>query len=83
MSMYNLIEYNDYYLKISGMLCQFYADAPVVDANGAIVDFTEDNASTESFNLKVKLTGQTGDNSTKNVEIAVPLNFYKEFLENS
>ena len=31
---------------------------------GAIVDFTEDNA-TESFNLKEKVTGQTDKDVTK------------------
>ena len=31
------------------------------------------------FNLKVKLTGQTGDNGTKNVEIMVPLKYLSNF----
>ena len=31
------------------------------------------------FNLKVKLTGQTGDNDTKDVEIMVPLKYLSNF----
>ena len=31
------------------------------------------------FNLKVKLTGQTGDNDTKDVEILVPLKYLSNF----
>ena len=65
MSMYNLIEYSDNYLKTSGILCQLYRDAPAVNNDGAIVDFTDANATTESFNLKIKLTDQTGNNGTK------------------
>ena len=65
MSMHNLIEYSDNYLKTSGILCQFYRDAPAVNNDGAIVDFTDANATTESLNLKIKLTDQTGNNGTK------------------
>ena len=59
-SMYNLIEYSDNYLKTSRILWQFYRDVAALDDDGAIADFTEANATTESFNLKVKLKGQTG-----------------------
>ena len=65
MSMYNLIEYSDNYLKTSGILCQFYRDAQAVNNDGAVVDFTDANATTESFNLKIKLIDQTGKNGTK------------------
>ena len=33
---------------------------------------------TDSFNFKVKITGQTRDNETKNVEIMVPLKYYSK-----
>ena len=56
MPMYNLIEYSDNYSKTSGILFQYYRDAPTVDNDGAAIDFTEGNV-TDSFNLKVKLTG--------------------------
>ena len=51
MPMYNPIEYSDNYSKKSGILWQFFRYVPAVDANDAITDFTEDNA-TDSFNLK-------------------------------
>ena len=51
---------------------QYCRDVPVVDNKGDYTDFTEAIA-TDSFNLKDKLTGQTGDNGTENVEIMVPL----------
>ena len=34
---------------------------------------------TDSFNFKVKITGQTGDDGTKNVEITVPLKYLSNF----
>ena len=34
---------------------------------------------TDSFNFKVKITGQTRDNETKNVEIMVPLKYPSNF----
>ena len=70
MPMYNLIEYSENYLKASGILWQIYRDALVVN-NNEIIDFNLGNANTRSFNLKVKLTGQTG----KNVKIMVPLKY--------
>ena len=47
-------------------------DVPAVEANVAITDLTEANASTDSISLKEKLTGCTSNNGTKNVEIIVP-----------
>ena len=70
--MYNLIEYSDNYSKTSGSLWQYCKDIPAVDNNNAIVNFTDINLP-DSFNFKVKMTGQTGDDGTKNVEIMVPL----------
>ena len=79
MQMYNLIEYSDNYLKTSGILRQSCRDVLAVNDGGAITDFTEANATTDSFNLKVKLTGQTSNNGTKNVEIIVPLKYLSNF----
>ena len=73
MPMYNLIEYRDNYLKRSGSLWQYCKDIPA-DNKNAIVNFAENNL-TNSFNFKAKMTGQTGDNETKNVEIMVPLKY--------
>ena len=52
MPIYNLIEYSDNYSKKSGILWQCCRDKPVVNNNGAIVDFAADNAVTNSFNIK-------------------------------
>ena len=75
MTMYNLLEYSDNYSETSGILWQFCRYVPTVDASGAITNFTETNATTDSFSLKEKLTGQTGNNGTKNVETIIPLKY--------
>ena len=77
MLMYNLIEYSDNYSKTSGSLWQYCKDIPAVN-NNAIVDFSDNNR-TDSFNFKVKMTGQTGDNGSNNVEIMVPLKYLSNF----
>ena len=57
MSMYNLIEYSDNYLKKSGILWKYCRGKPAInDANGNTVDFNADNTTTDSFNLKAKIT---------------------------
>ena len=78
MPMYNLIEYSDDYSKTSGSLWQYCKEIPAVDNNNAILNFTENNL-TDSFNFKVKTTGQIGDDGTKNVEIMVPLKYLSNF----
>ena len=78
MPMYNLIEYSDNYSKTSGSLWQRCKDIPAVDEDNAIVNFTDNNL-TDSFNFKVKMTGETGDNGTENVEIMVPLKYLSKF----
>ena len=78
MFMYNLIEHSDNYSKTLGSLWQYCKDIPAVDNNNAIVNFAEINL-TDSFNFKVKMTGQTGDDGTKNVEIMVPLKYLSNF----
>ena len=78
MPMYNLIEYSDDYSKTSASLWQYTKDIPAVNDNNAIVNFSNNNL-TDSFNFKVKITGQTGDNRTRNVEIMVPLKYISNF----
>ena len=75
---YNLIEYSDNYSKTSESLWQYCKDILAVDNNNAIVNFTENNL-TDSFNFKVKMADQTGDDGTKNVEIMVPLKYLSNF----
>ena len=72
MPLYNRLEYTPAYEKTSGLFCQYCKDIPAVDDNNIIVNVT-DNDLADSFNFKVKMTGQTGDDGTKNVEIMVPL----------
>ena len=78
MPMYNLIEYSDNYLKTSGILFQFCRNIPALDNDGAVTDFNEANV-TDSLNLNKNLTGQTGDNGTKIVELMVPLKYLSNF----
>ena len=77
MPMFNLIEYSDNYAKTSGSLWQYCLDKPALN-NGAIVDFDDGHLS-DSFNFKAKITGQTGNNGTKNIEIMVPLKYLSSF----
>ena len=78
MPMYNLIEYSDNYSKTSGSLWQYCKEIPAVNNAGNIVDFNGANA-TDSFNFKTKITGQTGDDGTKEVKIMVPLKYLSNF----
>ena len=64
--------------KTSGSLRKYYKDRPAVNNDGAIVDFAENNL-TDSFNFKVKMADQTGDDGTKDVEIMVPLKYLSKF----
>ena len=77
MPMYNLIEYSDNYSKTSGILWQYCRDEPDVDNNGDIDDFDAAN----SLKIKEKVTRQAGNNSTKNVEIMIPLKYLSNFEE--
>ena len=79
MRMYNLKEYSDNYSKTSGNLWEYCKDIPAIDNNNAIVNVAENNL-TDSFNFKVKITGHTGDEGTKSVEIMVPLKYLSNFL---
>ena len=78
MPMYNLIEYSDNYVKTSGSLWEYCKDIPARDANNIIEEFTEDNT-TDSFKFKARITGQTGNDGTKDVEIIVPLKYLSNF----
>ena len=76
--MYNLIEYSDNYAKTTGSLWQYCKDIPALNANDEIVVFMVNNL-TDSFNFKAKITGETGDDGTKDVEIMVPLKYLSNF----
>ena len=75
MPMYNLIECSDNYAKTTWSLCQYCKDILARNnTNNAIIIFSEDNI-TDSFTFKAKITGQTGNDGTKDVEIMVPLKY--------
>ena len=78
MSMYNLIEYSDNYAKTTGILWQYCKDIPARNNNNQILNFASNNL-TDSFNFKAKITGQTGNGGTKDVEIMVPLKYLSNF----
>ena len=78
MPMYNLIEYSENYVKSTGSLWQYCKDIPARNANDKIIVFEVNNV-TDSFNFKVKFTGQTGNNGRKNVEIMVPIKYLSNF----
>ena len=76
--MYNLIEYSDNYAKTTGSLWQYCKDITARNANNEIIIFSEDNT-TDSFKFKAKITDQTGNDGTKDVEIMVPLKYLSNF----
>ena len=78
MPMYNLIEHSDNYAKTTGSLWQYCKDIPTRNANDEITEFTVGNT-TDSFKFKAKITGQTEDDGTKDVEIMVPLKYLSNF----
>ena len=78
MPMYNLIEYSNNYSKTCGSLWQYCKEIPAVNNKGNIVDFNGGNA-TDSFNFKTKITGQTNNNGTIDVEIIVTLKYLSKF----
>ena len=78
MPMYNLIEYSDNYAKTTESLWQYCKDIPALNANDDIIIFAEGNL-TDSFNFKLKITGRTGNNGTKDVEIMVPRKYLSNF----
>ena len=77
-NLYNLLKYSDNYSKTCGSLWQYCKDIPAVDNNNAIVGLAENNL-IDSFNFKVKMTVQIGDDGTINVEIVVPLKYLSNF----
>ena len=76
--MYNLIEYSDNYAKTAGSLWKYCKDRPAQNNNNQIIVSAENNL-TDSFNFKIKFTGQTDNDGTKNIEIMVPLKYFSNF----
>ena len=78
MPMYNVIKYSDNYAKTTGSLWQYCKDIPARNNNNEIIVFDVNNP-TDSFKFKAKITGQTGNNGTNDVEIMVPLKYLSNF----
>ena len=78
MPMYNLIEYSDNYAKTTGSLWQYCKYIPARNNNNEITEFTLVNT-TDPFKFKAKITGQTEDDGTKDVEIMVPSKYLSNF----
>ena len=76
----NLIEFAETYPKTSGRLWQYYRDKPALNNINVILDFAADNINSILFKFQLQVTGQTGNNETKNVEIMVPLKYLSRFL---
>ena len=53
---------------------------PIINAdNGNIVDFNAAKSTTNSFKIKGKVTGETGNDGTKSIEIILPLKYLRNF----
>ena len=55
------------------------AEINELTAHGDVDDFNTTNATTDLFKIKGKITGETGNDGTKNVEIMVPLKYLNNF----
>ena len=78
MPTYNLVEHFDNYLKTPGSLWEHYRDKPILTDAGVITDFTN-NDNSDSLKFKQKLTGQTGEDNTKNFKIVVLIKYLSKF----
>ena len=77
MPMYNLIEYSDAYSETSGSLWQYYRGEAALANNSNIIDFPANNNNSISFKSKQQITRKTGKGGTKDVEIVVPLKYWR------
>ena len=71
MPMYNFIEY-DNYAKSSGILWQYYRNQVFI-TNDSIINDVLDDPDSASFKSKQKITVQTGNYGTKDVQVMAPL----------
>ena len=76
MPMYNLIEYSKNYSRTLGSLWQYYWDKPAL-TNAVALDNFPGNKTV--FEFKQKITGSTGDDGRKAVQIMVPLKYLSNF----
>ena len=77
--MSSLIECRDTYSKTSGGLWQYYRNEPALNDDGNTIDFPNDSYNSISFKFKQKITGQTVNSETKDVETMIPLKYLSNF----
>ena len=78
--MYNLIGYSDNIQKHLEFFQKYCKNVPAINAaNINIFDFTVASSITYSYKINEKITGETGGNGKKNVEIIVPLKYLSNF----
>ena len=77
--MSSLIECRDTYTKTSGGLWQYYRNEPALNDDGNTIDFPNDSYNSISFKFKQKITGQTVNNETKDVETMISLKYLSNF----
>ena len=76
--MHNVIEYSNNYSKTSESLWLYCRYKSGVNDESNIADFNVANGA-DSFNFKLKITGFTDNNGTKNVKIMVTLKYLSNF----
>ena len=80
MPMYNLLEYSKNYSRTTGSLSIYYTDEPNRGAGGENSNINYSINSLKSFDYKTSITGKLeGINTSKEVEIVVPLKHLSNF----
>ena len=79
MPIYNLKEYRDINLNTSGSLWQCFRHESALANNKNIIDFPANDNNSILFRFKLKLTGETRNDGTKDVEIMVSLKNLSNF----
>ena len=78
--MYNLIDHSNNYLKTSGSLWQYCKNEPFITDDGVVIDIPDDPDSA-SLKYKQKITSQTGNDGTKDIQIMIPVKYLSSFGE--
>ena len=80
MLMYNLVEYSKNYSKTTRNLWNYYSDEPNSGLGGANNKINYSIKDSKSFDYKASIAGELeGNNTEKEVEIAVPLKYLNTF----
>lgn len=79
MAMYSLVECEDIYSKTSESLQEYYGDKPALNNANTIIYFPAANYNSFSFKFEENITGQTGNNGAKDIEIMLKLKYLSNF----